>query len=93
MRVYAWNQSTKQAWRVELTGARLRRYDNGCLVSIGLTVGTPLRGAGIDGCDIGPSLIARWEAAGIATPIAYDEAMHSGCQSACVRRGHAICRW
>lgn len=57
--------------------------DNGCLVSIGWTVGGDLSRRGLE------ELNSR----GYLKEIDRDTWNHSGCQSSCVRRGGKACRW
>lgn len=57
----------------------VKRHDNGCLVSIGLTV--PV--------DLSPRAFDRLK----KTEITYSAWNHSGCLSSCVMRGRDTCRW
>lgn len=59
------------------------RHNNGCLVSIGLTVPDELR----------RTTLQRWINAGQARAITHDEWNHMGCQSSCTQRGGKECRW
>lgn len=83
MRVYIRHETASKYYRAELTPARARRYDNGALISCGLSVPE----------NISPTLVAAWVRSGIATEVTRDEWNHSGCQSSCVLRGQATCSW
>jgi hypothetical protein len=66
-----------------LTIGQARLHDNGALISCGLTVGHDLR----------PSTFKRWQSADLTREITYDEWNHGGCQSSCIKRRNASCRW
>ena len=74
---------TPKYYRARVTTSWAKRHDNGALISCGLTVG--------DRFPLGAlkTLIAR----GQAVEVDQDTYNHSGCQSACILRGHAACRW
>jgi len=83
-RIYVMDFTNKQAFRIDNPSAAfVRKHDNGCLISIGLYIGEDVTQATVD----------RWIKRGFAIAVDYDEANHGGCQSSCVRRGAAVCRW
>ena len=84
MRVYAFRSGgpdTRQAWKLDVSLAWVRRNDNGCLISIGISVPDELSERALK------RLGAR------AVPVSWDDYAHSGCQSGGGRRGNAACRW
>ena len=84
MRLYVINFETKKAYVIVNPSLRfLREHDNGHLVSIGLSIGE----------DIPESTVKRWVSRGFAKPTSYQDAIHGGCQSSCVKRGDDCCRW
>lgn len=76
---YARDKVNRLAWRFHPSVRWWNEHDNGCSVSIGFTVGE--------------DITMRQLRALRAVPVEYEVAEHSGCQSACVRRGDAKCTW
>jgi GH24 family phage-related lysozyme (muramidase) len=68
----------------DLTRRQVARYDNGALISCGLTTGRDR---------ITSATVARMVKAGDAKAISFEEWNHSGCQSSCIRRGQSTCSW
>ena len=64
-------------YRYDASLAWVRRYDNGALISCGATVGE--------------GGLKRVPAGAVET--SFDQWNHSSCQSGCVLRGDAKCRW
>ncbi len=81
MRIYI--RDGEAYYRAEVSLAWARRHDNGALVSCGLTVGK----------DISRRVMRGLVTRGQAIPVTRDQWNHSGCQSSCVLRGQADCRW
>lgn len=73
----------KRAWSFRPTHTWMRRYPNYHAVSIGYRLGE----------DISQRQLDRFLKSGIAAPMDYDKANHSGCQSSCKRRGGEKCQW
>ena len=82
MRIYIKNGA--KYYRAEVTPAWARKHDNGALISCGLTVGEN---------GITARMVDRMVTRGDAREVTHDEWNHSGCQSSCVQRGAASCRW
>lgn len=80
IRITIADPKTGKYYRAEVTARFVERYDNGAIVSCGLTVG-----------EYGLSL----DAPGIRKleEIPKEDWNHSGCQSSCVKRGGKECRW
>lgn len=75
---------TARFFEVYVTSQWAARHDNGALISCGLTVGQ-------DGFTA-----AAWERAKavfLSREMSEQQYRHSGCQSGCVLRGNAKCRW
>jgi len=70
-------------YSVEVSQKWAVSHDNGCLFSIGLTVGED---------DFTREMLERLPAAN-RTEITHEDWKHAGCQSGCTRRGAAECRW
>ena len=83
MRVYISDKGHGLHYRADVSTQWARRHDNGALISCGLTVPDDLSRASLR------ALIVK----GRASTCTHDEWNHSSCQSACVRRGDAVCRW
>lgn len=71
-------------YEVRLTLRDANRYNNGCMVSIGLTVGEGSFKA---------SSLKRLQEAGRVKEIDQTTYNHSGCRSSCILRGGSKCRW
>jgi GH24 family phage-related lysozyme (muramidase) len=82
MTIYA--RDSKKCYRIRMTQRQVRYWDNGAMISCGLTVGKGRFKA---------SSLKRLIKAGRATEIDYDTWNHSGCQSSCVMRGGTKCQW
>lgn len=70
--------------RLQAPIAWIKRHDNGCLVSIGLIVGT--RGFTRNMFDNARRRY-KWQ------PLTREQWQHSGCLSFCKLRGHDRCGW
>jgi len=81
--VYIKDPATDRYYRARVSQRWLERHDNGCLVSIGLTVDKDLTRKSLD----------RLRGAGRLDEVTKDQWNHSGCQSSCTLRGAAACRW
>jgi hypothetical protein len=79
-----WEYSATQTWA--------RRHDNGALVSCGLTVGEGPRSGGRAYLSARTFDAMKKARTGLRQT-SRDEWNHSGCQSSCVLRGAATCRW
>jgi hypothetical protein len=66
-------------WLVYPSLSTIQKYDNGVLISIGWTVGK----------DLPRRVFARLTKKQMTS----EQYAHSGCQSACITRGHQTCRW
>lgn len=77
--VYAQDEERGEYWRLSLSLRQYRKHDNGAMISCGLSV---------------PKDISR-NALRYCSPVAVTKEQwnHSGCQSSCVLRGAATCRW
>jgi len=71
-------------YKARLTRRQVSLWDNGAMVSCGLTVGEGRFKA---------ASLRTLQAQGRVQPIDRETYLHSGCQSSCVRRGGSICRW
>jgi len=76
--------SETEFYEATLSIPTFRKYDNGAMISCGLTVGR-------DGFK--RSTLDTWIKRGIATLIDRDQYLHSGCLSNCVNRGGKVCQW
>jgi len=70
-------------YRLDLSPAQVRKYDNGALISCGLTIpdDMPIRAL---------NWLVRHKRAHV---ISAETANHSGCQSYCILRGDDHCQW
>ena len=71
-------------YKMAVTPRWAEGHDNGALISCGLTIGR-------DGFTRRMFELAQYRFSHLE--VTQDEYNHSGCQSSCVRRGDAICRW
>ena len=78
-RFYAFDKTTRKAYRFTASDAWWHKHDNYHAISIGFEVGV----------DITPRQL---KALG-AREVPWDEWAHSGCQSSCVKRGGKKCQW
>lgn len=79
MRITAKDPKDNSYWYVHAPMKVAKRYDNGCLFSIGWTVGK----------DLPRATFARLP----KTAMTQEQWNHSGCQSYCILRGHSKCAW
>jgi len=63
----------------DLSNRQVRKFDNGALVSCGLTVGESITASDLATLNL--------------EEISYETWKHSSCQSACTARGNFECRW
>ena len=63
----------------DLNSKQIHKFDNGALVSYGLTVGVSIAASDLATLDL--------------EEISYETWKHSSCQSACTARGNSECRW
>lgn len=75
--------SGRRYFRATVTVGWAKRFDNGALVSCGLTVDD----------DLPRDTFNRLMTTGRVVAVSFDEWNHSGCQSSCTLRGDAACRW
>ena len=75
MRIYA--QTEQTYYKVNLSPRQVRKYDNGTVISCGLTIPR----------DAPFSLLKN------AAVVSKDEWNHSSCQSRCKNRGDSTCQW
>jgi hypothetical protein len=73
----------KRYYKADVSQQWCIKHDNGCLVSIGLTVDEDL-----------PRASLEWlRRNGRLTEVTHEQWNHSGCQSSCTLRGAKECRW
>jgi hypothetical protein len=83
MTIYLRQDKTAKHYKLNLTRNQVRRYDNGAMISCGLS--SP--------ADVSTRTLNLWIKAGIAVEVDQQTWNHSGCQSSCTTRGDASCRW
>ncbi len=71
-------------YKMAVSPAWAEKHDNGRLISCGLTIGQ-------DGFTRRMFQLAQYRFSHLE--ITREQYNHSGCQSSCVLRGQAICRW
>lgn len=76
--------SETEFYEARLSIATFKRYDNGAMISCGLTVG---KGS------FKRSILDGWIRRGMTTPITREVYQHSGCLSSCINRGGNKCQW
>lgn len=91
MHVYIRDTQQSKYYRATVTRRWFTLHDNGAMVSCGLTVDEPSAYSGR--VWLSRSGLERLRAQGRLTEVSHDTWNHSGCQSSCVLRGHAVCRW
>lgn len=79
LRFYAFDTDAKKAWKFIASASWWAKHDNGHAVSLGFR--------------FGEEITERQLTALGAVEVPYEEWQHSGCQSSCVKRGGATCRW
>lgn len=77
-------------YRATVTPTWANRHDNGALISCGLTIDEASYSGTVW---LTRRAFARLQARGAVTEVTQDQWNHSGCQSSCIRRGAAECRW
>lgn len=84
MKITIKDPGNNKFYEASVTPRWANRYDNGAMVSCGLTVGQSR---------LTQRSLSTLRAQGRLKEISHDDWNHSSCQSGCIRRGAPKCSW